>query len=71
MSNITLNIVEPGSPTPVDPATPSTGLFTHGIGSTEATILAMSAVALLAIAAIYIYIYIYIGKTSVPTTLLN
>ena len=60
MSNIVLNIVEPSSPTPIDPVVPSTGLFTNGIGSTEATILGLSLVALLAAVAIYIYIYIYI-----------
>ena len=58
-SNITINIVEPGSPTPIDPVVPNTGLFTNGIGSTEATIIGVAAVTLLAIAAIYIYIYIY------------
>ena len=58
MSNsITLNIVEPGSPTPA-PVTPNTGLFTNGIGSTEATVLGIALVALLAIVSIYIYIYI-------------
>ena len=56
MSNIVLNIVEPSSPTPIEPAVPNTGLFTNGIGSTEATILGVSLIALLAIAAIYIYI---------------
>ena len=64
MSNIVLNIVEPSSPTPIEPAVPSTGLFTNGIGSTEATILGISLIASLAIAAIYIYIYIYIGSTN-------
>ena len=48
-TNIKINIVEPGSFTPVDPtdstttttdiSTPDTGLFIHGIGSTEATII--------------------------------
>ncbi len=48
-TNIKINIVEPGSFTPVDPtdsittttdiSTPDTGLFTHGIGGTEATII--------------------------------
>ena len=61
MSNITLNIVEPASSTPIEPAVPNTGLFTNGIGSTEATILGLSLVALLA--AVAIYIYIYIGST--------
>ena len=60
-TNIKINIVEPGSSTPVDPtpidpvdpsdttntttytsstdvSVPDTGLFTHGIGGTEATI---------------------------------
>ena len=59
MSKITLNIVEPGSPTPIDPGTgtdtivPNTGLFTHGIGGPEATIITItSAVLLLTIVAI-------------------
>ncbi len=48
-TNIKINIVEPGSSTPVeditstttttDISTPDTGLFTHGIGGTEATII--------------------------------
>ncbi len=54
MSNITLNIVEPGSPTP-DPVVPNTGLFTHGIGGPEATIItAVSAVLLLTIVAVVV-----------------
>ncbi len=53
-SNITLHIVEPGS----TPVVPDTGLFTSGIGGTEATMLGISLIALLAVAAIYIYIYI-------------
>ena len=40
MSNITLNIVEPASPTPIDPVVPNTGLFTSGIGGAEAAIIA-------------------------------
>ena len=56
-SNITLHIVEPGS-TPVDPVVPNTGLFTNGIGSTEATILGILAATIIAALAIYIYIYI-------------
>ena len=51
MSNITLNIVEPGSPTP-DPVVPNTGLFTSGIGGPEAT--AIGAVLILTIAAIVV-----------------
>ena len=39
-SNITINIVEPGGPTPV---VPDTGLFTSGIGGPEATILGITA----------------------------
>ena len=64
MSKITLNIVEPGgpTPTPVDPGmdtvVPNTGLFTHGIGSTEATII-VSAVLILAIVSIVLTTYIY------------
>ena len=48
-NNITLNIVEPGSPTP-DPVVPNTGLFTSGIGGPEAT--AIGAILILTIAAI-------------------
>ena len=52
MSNITLNVVEPGSgPTP-DPAIPNTGLFTSGIGGPEAT--AIGTVLILTIAAIVV-----------------
>ena len=50
-NNITLNIVEPGSPTP-DPVVPNTGLFTSGIGGPEAT--AIGAVLILTIAAIVV-----------------
>ncbi len=54
MSNITLNIVEPGGPTP-DPVVPNTGLFTHGIGGPEATIITVvSAVLLLTIVAVVV-----------------
>ena len=67
-SNITINVVEPGSPTPA-PVTPNTGLFTNGIGSTEATVLGIALVALLAIVSIYIYIYIYIGSTNKQNSL--
>ena len=67
MSNkITLNIVEPGSPAPA-PVTPNTGLFTNGIGSTEATVLGIALVALLAI--VSIYIYISIGSTNKQNSL--
>ena len=52
-SNITINIVEPGS----GPVVPDTGLFTSGIsGSSAATIITIVTVALLAALAIYIYI---------------
>ena len=52
MSNsITLNIVEPGSPTP-DPVVPNTGLFTGGIGGPEATVI--GTVLILTIAAIVV-----------------
>ena len=48
-TNITINIVEPGSDVPV----PDTGLFTHGIGGTEASIIAtVGIVIVIAIAAI-------------------
>ena len=50
-NSITLNIVEPGSPTP-DPVVPNTGLFTSGIGGPEAT--AIGAVLILSIAAIVV-----------------
>ena len=70
-TNIKINIVEPGSSTPVDStpidpvdpsdttntttyttsstdvSVPDTGLFTHGIGGTEATIITISTIALL------------------------
>ena len=50
-NNITLNIVEPGSPTP-DPVVPNTGLFTSGIGGPEAT--AIGTVLILTIAAVVV-----------------
>ena len=53
--NITINIVEPGtppSPTPIDPVVPNTGLFTSGIGGPEAT--AIGVVLILTIAAIVV-----------------
>ena len=51
-SKITINIVEPGGPTP-DPVVPNTGLFTHGIGGPEATIITVvSTVLLLTIVAV-------------------
>ena len=51
MSNITLNIVEPGSA----PVVPDTGLFTAGIGGPEATIItAVSTVLLLTIVAVVV-----------------
>lgn len=65
MSNITLNIVAPDTPTPtpldpaIDPAVPDTGLFIHGIGGTEATIIATSAVLILTIVAIIITAILY------------
>ena len=60
-TNIKINIVEPGtppSPTPVDPAVPNTGLFTHGIGGPEATII-VSVVLVLAIVSIVLTAYMY------------
>ncbi len=58
MSNITLNIVEPGSgPAPLEPVVPSTGLFTHGIGGPEATIIAVSTILVLALVAAAIWYY--------------
>ena len=56
MSNITLNILEPGGPTP-DPVVPNTGLFTHGIGGTEATIIAVSTILVLALVAFVVWYY--------------
>ena len=53
-TNITINIVEPGSDVPV----PDTGLFTHGIGGPEATII-LSVVLVLAIASIVLATYMY------------
>ena len=61
--NITINIVEPGtppSPTPIDPVTPNTGLFTSGTNGPEATIItAISAVLILTIVAIVITSLLY------------
>ncbi len=68
-TNIKINIVEPGGSTPVDDttntttyttaftdiSTPDTGLFTHGIGSTEATIITASIVAILAVVVIVLH----------------
>ena len=52
-TNITINIVEPGSDVPV----PDTGLFTHGIGGVEASIIAtVGIVIVIAIAAIILYL---------------
>ena len=52
-TNITINIVEPGSDVPV----PDTGLFTHGIGGVEASIIATVAIVIvIAIAAIILYL---------------
>ena len=52
-TNITINIVEPGSDVPV----PDTGLFTHGIGGTEASIIATAGIVIvIAIAAIILYL---------------
>ncbi len=69
MSNITLNIVEPGSgPTP-DPVVPNTGLFTHGIGGPEATIItAVSTVLLLTIVAVLVAILYKKHKAHNKTT---
>ncbi len=61
-TNIKINIVEPGDSTSVDPtanttttttdiSVPDTGLFTHGIGGTEAAIITISIVAILAVVA--------------------
>ena len=54
-NKIILNIVEPDSPTPLDPVTPNTGLFTHGIGGPEATIITVSIVAIIVIVAVVLY----------------
>ncbi|MBQ1373759.1 hypothetical protein IIY66_03075, partial [Candidatus Saccharibacteria bacterium] len=59
-TSIKLNIVAPDAPTPapVDPVTPNTGLFTHGIGGPEATII-VSVVLVLAIVSIVLTAYMY------------
>jgi hypothetical protein len=59
-TSIKLNIVAPDAPTPapVDPAVPNTGLFTHGIGGPEATII-LSTVLVLAIVSIVLTAYMY------------
>ena len=50
-TNITINIVEPGSDVPV----PDTGLFTHGIGGIESSIIAIvSIIVLLVVATFFI-----------------
>ena len=55
-TNITINIVEPGSDVPV----PDTGLFTHGIGGTETTIIVSAAlVTVLVILSIVLTTYMY------------
>ena len=63
-TNITINVVEPGSSTPVVPntstiesiSTPDTGLFTSGIGAKEATIIGIVAfIVLVAIASAIIH----------------
>ena len=57
-SKITINIVEPGSgPTPIDPVVPNTGLFTHGIGGIETTIIAVSTILVLALVAFVVWYY--------------
>ena len=75
MSNITLNIVEPGSPAVPDTSgtvAPDTGLFTGGaggIGAPEATIIAItSAILLLTIAAIVVAILYRKHKKQNKTT---
>ena len=63
-TNIKINIVEPGSPAPtpidptIDPSVPNTGLFTHGIGTPEATVI-VSVVLVLAIVSIVLTAYMY------------
>ena len=55
-TNITINIVEPGSDVPV----PDTGLFTHGVGGTETTIIVSAAlVTILVILSIVLTTYMY------------
>ena len=55
-TNITINIVEPGSDVPV----PDTGLFTHGIGNAETTIIVSAAlVTVLVILSIVLTTYMY------------
>ena len=77
MSKITLNIVDPSSSTPINPGTdpivPNTGLFTHGIGGPEATIITVSIVVALAIvaAAVLYYKHNKANKTSKLTNAIN
>ena len=55
-TNITINIVEPGSDVPV----PDTGLFTHGVSGTETTIIVSAAlVTVLVILSIVLTTYMY------------
>ncbi len=64
-TNIKINIVEPGtppSPTPIDPtidpSVPNTGLFIHGIGTPEATVI-VSVALVLVIVSIVLTAYMY------------
>ena len=76
-SNIILNVVEPGDPAPVpiDPGVNSvalnTGLFTHGIGSLETTIIVVSTVVILPIL-VFGKEHLYFSNNSVePGTMFN
>ena len=68
--NITINIVEPGSPTPA-PVTPNTGLFTSGIGGPEATIIVGIIVALIVVTTLAILSYRRYKKTGKVTKLVR
>lgn len=54
MSKITINVVEPGSSTPV---APNTGLFTNGIGTLEAIAIASIILMLVLVGAIVTYLH--------------
>ena len=60
MSNITLNIVEPGS----GPVVPDTGLFTSSIGGPGTIVITISAVMLLVLAALIVFTIIHRKKAA-------
>lgn len=69
-SNITIHIVELGS-TPIEPVVPNTGLFTHGIGGPEATILGISAavIILAVIVAVHTTSISVVAMLTLPTSM--